>query len=388
MKLQEIVNQRQVQKSTNPSSRYQGAIDYKGEKIAQWHNPKIMIDDILGENDTKQFSSIMIIGTPGTGKTTLSNFISHEIHTKDPSYLVINFGKKELLKFDKVMETLPNRNLILKFDDVSLVFKHIKDPEQKTRILQTLTEIRHPQFEDTDRKVIVIANVHYQNALEKMWRSQGGWKIYTDMTTEEMQVFNAMTKGKFKKKIDIFASTTLQQFRKKQFTVSLTVREQRTYVTNKPFRFVMCYDSSTIRFFLVPSEVCNLCDPKANLVKKEKVYPREIINLMKKYYGKDGTAGLKLALNEVGEQLQYRNRTIRAKAIAKEILATFDTDKEELAKVMRTDARIPGTANYTIRKKRTDFFKDIADMRNNEGKITFATDVKEDVGELDLDLDL
>jgi len=401
MRLDELQQKAYNQKHDQVKGQYLGAIDYKGEKIAQYHNPSLFIDDMIGENQTMQFTSVMIIGTPGSGKSTLKNFIMHQIHTRDPSYQVFNFGRKELQDFDRVMDKLPNRNLALGFDDVSLALRKMKDPEKKDRILQTLTEARHPKFEESDRKVFIVSNVHYQNSLEKMWRSQGGWKFYTNMTDEEAQVFNALTKGRYKKKVELFGKTTLKQFRKKEFSVSLTNKQTRSYVAggviqDNPkslnfgkkgiFRFVLCYDTASIRFFLVPEEFCNLCDPKKDRIPRIKVTSREIINLSKKYYGKhDGIAGLKLAVQEAGQEAQFRNRTIYAKRIASEIIQTFDLDLIDLAETMRKDARIPNKALYTIRKKKVDFFNDIKDMRENEGKITFATDVKEDKGELDLD---
>jgi hypothetical protein len=356
MNIQELQAKAQAQKSDNTKGQYMGAIDYKGEKIAQYHNPSLFIDDMIGENQTMQFTSIMVIGTPGSGKSTLKNFIMHQIHTRDPSYQVFNFGRKELQDFDRVMDKLPNRNLALGFDDVSLALRKMKDPEKKDRILQTLTEARHPKFEDSDRKVFIISNVHYQNSLEKMWRSQGGWKFYTNMTDEEAQVFNALTKGRYKKKVELFGKTTLKQFRKKEFTVSLTNKQQRTYVAggviqDNPksslfgqkgvFRFVLCYDTASIRFFLVPEEYCNLCDPKKDRIPKIKVTPREAIMLMQKYYGKHGKQGLKYALDEVGQEDQLPNKTINAKRLAVELISTFDIDPHELANTIRKDARYP-----------------------------------------------
>lgn len=403
MNIKDLYAKAEAQRTGYTSGTYKGAIDYMGEKIAQYHNPNLMVDDILGENETKQFTALMIIGTPGSGKSTAKNFIAHEIHTRDPSYLVFNFGRKELQDFDNVMKKLPNRNLVLSFDDVSLALRKMKDPEKKDRILQTLTEARHPQFEDTDRKVIIITNVHYQNSLEKMWRSQGGWKIYTDMTDEEAQVFNALTKGRYKKKVNIFAQTVLKQFRKKEYTISLTNNQKATYVVgghtqdNKQstmygkkgvFRFILCYDTASIRFFLIPNVACNLCDPKKDRVQQIKVTPREIIYLMVKYYGKHGKAGLKLALNEIGEFQQFPNRTINAKRIATEIFSTFDFDPKLLSLTMRKDARIKTSAMWSSRKKKIEFFEDIQDLRTNEGKSTFASTLSNDTkGELDLDQD-
>lgn len=365
--------------------RYMGAIDYHGQKIAQYHNPNLFINDILGENETKQFTSIMIIGTPGTGKTTLATFISHQCHTRR-NYFVFHFGRKELLKFDTVMNSLPNQDLILIFDDVSLIFKHIKDPMQRTKILQTLTEARHPNFETTNRKVIVIANVHYMNSMEKMWRAQGSWKFYTDITGDEAQVFNQMTKNRYKHKVDTFMSVVLDQFRKKKFTVSLTNKQKKTYEINKPFRFIMCYDTTKLRFFLVPEEFCKFCVKDANKMKKTQATPREVDELICHYYGeKDGRAGMKLALTIAGVTHQFRNHPVYAYNLAKEILSTFDIDPEEMALYYRTKAQIKDKRLYTIRKKKVDFIKDLEEIKAKSVSPLGLLD-HQPINEIDLEL--
>ena len=174
-------------------SKYQGEIQFHDTPITQWHNPRILVDEIIAENKVKRFTSILIIGTPGTGKTTLANYISHQIHQKK-HYLVKHFGKKEILNFENVMDSLPNEDLILIFDDISMVFKLKEGQAKKSEILSALTEARHPKFANSDRKVIIIANIHYMNSIEKMWRSQGGWKLYTDMGNEERLNFKRHNK--------------------------------------------------------------------------------------------------------------------------------------------------------------------------------------------------
>jgi hypothetical protein len=367
-------------------AHYLGYVMYEGQRIAQWHHPIRMIEDIHGENQTKQFTSIQIIGSPGTGKTTLATFIAHEIHSRDPSYLVYHFGKKEILNFDTVLDSLPNRNVILVFDDVSLVFKLIKDQDRKTKVLQTLTEARHPKFESSDRKVIVIANTHYSNALEKLWRSQGNWKMYTDLNNEEQGNFNAITKGYYKSKVANFSSITLEQFRKKEFTVSLTSTRTKTYETNKPFRFIMAYDNSKLRFFLIPAKSCNLCSRDKRMTKKTEATPDEIIKLAEKYYDKHGIAGLKLALLAAGRTEQYQNQLVYAYNTSKEILSAFDIDLEKLALRMRERAQIRGSRLYTIRKKKTDFAADLEKIRHSQNVEPITDEVEPNDASNSMDL--
>jgi len=245
------LDSKQISESRYKSSfkkKYFGAIKFEGEEIAQWHNPKLFINDILGENRTKQFTSILLIGGMGSGKTTLSRFISHEIHTRE-DFLVYNLGKKELMSFDTYIDTLPNRNLVLCFRDISLAFKTMKDPQQRNRVLQAITEARHPKWENSERRIISISEIHYIHATEKMHRSLGTWKFYTDLSTEELQNFNHITKGRYSTKAEIFAHTVTDMFRKSEFTVSLTNKKRRKYYTDKPFRFIMCFDNVSLRFF-------------------------------------------------------------------------------------------------------------------------------------------
>lgn len=383
-----VLQSRMELKEGGNTRRYRGAIIYKDTEIAQYHNPKLFIRDILGENKTKQFTSILLIGSPGTGKTTLATFIAHELHTQG-DYVVIHFKRKDLLKFDTIMASLPNRNLVLIFDDVSLVFKNIQDPEKRAKILTTLTEARHPNFEATDRRIVVIANIHYTNAIEKMWRSQGGWKIYTDLSGEEIDNFNHMTKGKYKHQVSIFSRIVTDMFRREKFTVSLTSRQSKEYTIDKPFRFIMCYDNSSIRFFLVPQEFCSFCAESENQHLKIKAHPSDVIKLAEKYYKKDGVAGLKLALLVAGYSEQYRNNTVYGFNTAQEILQSVDVDRQELALELRRRAQIKDTRLYTIRKKKVDFIKDLEDIQKNEGNVTFASPPKlKEIDDHDDDLDL
>lgn len=355
---------------------YYGAIEYKGELIAQYHNPKLFIDDILGENKTKQFTSILLIGGMGSGKSTLRRFISHQIHLKD-DFLVYNLGKEELSTFDTFIDTLPNRNLVLNFEDVSLVFKTLKDPKQRDRILQTITEARHPKFENSDRRIISISEIHYLMATEKMHRSLGTWKFWTDLSTEELQNFNHITKGRYSQKAEIFAKTVTNQFRKGEFEVSLTNKKRRKYITGGTtddkgeagkFRFVMCFDNVSLRFFLIPEEHCNFCSNKKSELKKTEASPEEIVKLAEKYYKKDGIAGLKQALLLTGHNQQFRNNTVYAFNTAREILSTFNVNLDELADHLRKRAQIPDKRLYTIKRKEKDLIADLMEIRNKQNE--------------------
>lgn len=350
-------------------AKYQGAIQFHDQPIAQWHNPRILIDEIIAENKVKQFTSILIIGTPGTGKTTVANYLAHGIHTKKP-YLVKHFGKKEILNFENVLDSLPNEDLILIFDDISLVFKMREGQAKKSEILSALTEARHPKFASQDRKVIIMANIHYMNSIEKMWRAQGGWKIYTDMSNEERLNFNAITKSQFNNKLKQFADITRDMVRKGEFKLKTSAKsEPYTYKTDKPFRFMMCYDGNYPRFFFFVKESCLTCSDTKNAYMK--LSPEQITDLMFKHYGNDGIAGLKMELLRAGETAQFRNNAVYGYFDSKQLLATFDIDGgyEALGNYLRKRAKIPDTKIRHVKKKVTDLIEEAKALQTRKSAI-------------------
>lgn len=348
----------------NSKLKYQGAIQFHGVPIAQWHNPKILIDELIAENQVKRFTSALIIGTPGTGKTTLADFLVHEIHKKKPSYLVKNFGKKEVLNFGNVLDSLPNEDLIMKLDDISLVFKMKEGQSNKNEILSALTEARHPKFENSDRKIMIFSNIHYMNSIEKMWRSQGGWKIYTDMSNEERLNFNAITKSQFDNKLKQFAKTTRDQFLKGKFTIKKSKKELQEYTTDHPGRLFMCYDGNYPRFFFSVKESCLTCSGTKN--EYMKLTPAQIIELISKHYGNDGIAGLKMELLRAGETAQFRNNTIYSYFDAKKLLTTFDIEggMEALGMALRKRAKIPDKKLKHVKKKSNDIIEEAKKLQS------------------------
>ena len=60
---------------------------------------------------------------------------------------------------------------------------------------------------------------------------------------------------------------------------------------------------------------------------------------------------------------QYPNRPIYAYNIAMALLSTFEIDKESLATYYRETARIKDKRLYTSKRKKTDFFADLDEIR-------------------------
>ena len=180
---------------------------------------------------------------------------------KKRGYYVVNFTADDMPHLDERLADLPlNRDLFMAFEDVSLVFK-LMSGERKNRALATITTARHPNLGNTrdskikapDRRIMIVSEIHYIPAMEKMMRSFSSWRFYSDMSEEEEGIFNHATRGKYQTKVDTYRKLVLNQFRKSEFTVSLTASQNKTYEIDKPFRLVMCYDTARCLLYTSPS---------------------------------------------------------------------------------------------------------------------------------------
>jgi len=69
-------------------AQYKGQIEIKlpdntVEEIAQWHNPHSLVNRIYKQNQIQDFTSIMLIGGMGSGKTTLCTMLAHNCTKKE-----------------------------------------------------------------------------------------------------------------------------------------------------------------------------------------------------------------------------------------------------------------------------------------------------------------
>ena len=100
-----------------------------------------------------------------------------------------------------------------------------------------------------------------------------------------------------------------------------------------------------------------------------KLSSENIIDLVYRHYGNDGIAGLKMELLRAGETAQYRNNTIYGYFDAKELLATFDVNYEELADTLRKRAKIPGKKLRYRKKKSSDLLDEAKALQHSKHAI-------------------
>ena len=260
-------------------------------KMARWHSPTSLIDDIYSQNQLQHFTSIMLIGGMGSGKSTLSTFLAHKLHKKG-GYQIRWFDKEDILNADRIFKDLPRSPHILIFNDVSQALTGLSQ-DRKKRIIQSLTTVRHDGKEENVRKVITIINVHYMFSFEKIWRSLGDVKIFTDIQREEVNNVKQFTGGLYNNKLDKFLDICYDQFVRGKFKVSLSKKHEIEYKTNEPFRICAVLYRKGMRFMLTWKDGCQFCMMKNDKLNNEYIDAKKLVQIVGNRYDKSGTAVLR-----------------------------------------------------------------------------------------------
>ena len=338
-----ITSQQLLDRIAGKQDTYRGQIkiklpDNNTEEIAQWHNPHSLIGRIYKQNQIQDFTSIMLIGGMGSGKTTLCTFLAHELHKKG-NYVIKWFGKEDIRNIDKIFETLPPAPHVLIFDDVSKALEGMP-ADRKRQIIQALTEVRHDKGRQNARKIITIVNVHYMMSFEKFWRSQGGIKIFTDIQREELNNINQMTKGIYARKLESFLKICDDQFTNKEFTVSLTERRDKTYTTNEPFRFAMVLDRKGVRFFLYYLDGCVLCNRHQRIEQKQRVDEEVLVDVILDKKKRNGISILRHLVLTRGYRQACSDNHYKAWCDIVALCEQYDVNWEKLANAINKKCKV------------------------------------------------
>lgn len=338
-----ITSQQLLDRIAGKQDTYRGQIkiklpDNNTEEIAQWHNPHSLIGRIYKQNQIQDFTSIMLIGGMGSGKTTLCTFLAHELHKKG-NYVIKWFGKEDIRNIDKIFETLPPAPHVLIFDDVSKALEGMP-ADRKRQVIQALTEVRHDKGRQNARKIITIVNVHYMMSFEKFWRSQGGIKIFTDIQREELNNINQMTKGIYARKLESFLKICDDQFTNKEFTVSLTERRDKTYTTNEPFRFAMVLDRKGVRFFLYYLDGCVLCNRHQRIEQKQRVDEEVLVDVILDKKKRNGISILRHLVLTRGYRQACSDNHYKAWCDIVALCEQYDVNWEKLANAINKKCKV------------------------------------------------
>lgn len=252
-----IVEPRRPKKSTIPVT-----IEWKGERMIRNHSIRAAVREVIKMSSSLDVVKINIIGTPGSGKTTLAGTIAHLVHTlAEIPYAVRFLNKENLLNFQETLKNLTPTNYVLIFDDVSFLSANA-NKKQIEIVKQAFTEIRHLDG-GQDVKIIAIFNFHYTRALDKYLR-QCEFSFYTSIGSSEFENMQQMLGVKNTPKLEMFKQIWQQAYTRDKFTFRLGREKFFSYPMRKPFIPLLFSNGYSVRFVVSPKRewidpICSTC---------------------------------------------------------------------------------------------------------------------------------
>lgn len=255
-------------------------------KIPAVFSPNPLADNVLNYLSNTGFVHVLSIGQSGSGKTTWTKYLVHQLHEKK-NFQIHWYFRDEIQKLDKIIERLQKGvNHIIVLDDASFTLEEL--PREKVNeVAKKLTYIRHEVKSD----VIVIMNIHYSKAIKKFFRSVP-FTYLTSINMEEVNSFQDVFGGYSRYKLRDFSRFYQQMMLKGYWTIDIDKwnNKVQTYHTNRPFRVALANEVNYLHFFYYTKYSCDICDPDYQT--KRVVDTAELVNSIKDKYGKDRTRSM------------------------------------------------------------------------------------------------
>lgn len=255
-------------------------------KIPATFSPNPLADNVLSYLENTGFVHILSIGQSGSGKTTWTKYLLHQLHEKKNFQLHWYF-RDEIQKLDKIIERLQKGiSHVIVLDDASFTLEEL--PKEKVNeVAKKLTYIRHEVKSD----VIVIMNIHYSKAIKKFFRSVP-FTYLTSINMEEVNSFTDVFGGYSRYKLRDFSRFYQQMMLKKKWVIEIDKwnNKQQTYHTNKPFRIALANEVNHLHFYYYCKHSCDICDPDYQT--KRVVDTADLVQSITNKYGKDRTRSM------------------------------------------------------------------------------------------------
>jgi len=239
---------------------------WKGVKFVRNHSFLSTINTICKFSLKRDVVKIGIIGTEGTGKSTMAGAIGHSVHKIMQEKYKLNFAVKiffeeHLLDFQKTLSSLKPTNYILIFDDVSFL-EGSANKQQILRVKQAITKIRHLEG-GQDVKIILIYNYHYTMGFDKYLR-QSDFKYFTTVGSSEVENMEKIVKSSNMAKIYEFIKFVDEGLKRDFWRWPLTPKEFFKYDWQDPFIPALFFDNIAVRHIISPRRefidpVCSIC---------------------------------------------------------------------------------------------------------------------------------
>ena len=242
---------------------------YAGAPIVRVHSPRIRAREIYDHFKSTEFTRVIFIGKPGTGKTTAIDNVIHLLHQsfdkEKEMYSITRLKETDLLKFGEIVDSLGAGNHIIAFDDVSYV-SEIMSRVDKALLKLRMVTTRHAGKDGTI-KIILFMNIHYTKALDKMMRD-ADFLAFTTIGAEERR--SVIELGISKKMVQTFQARQSWLTTKKFLVIpNVAMKMQRLiYHFRKPFAIVLWKGVSTgMMVYSHPKHdkkgdiTCRICSP-------------------------------------------------------------------------------------------------------------------------------
>lgn len=249
--------------------------------ILSAHSPFPIVKRILTHNSVTGYTGIINAGQSGTGKTTWTKWLVHQLHLKMPSVVIDWFDQYDINNIDDLISNLTKGvPHVMIFDDASFAMDDLPKKEVN-KLAQSLTRIRH----EVRANVITILNIHYSKAIGKYWRNIPFYFL-TSISNEELgsyeDVFGSGSKWKLRDFSYMFHDMMLDGGWKIQ--IDAWKDEYYKYKTNKPFRIGLASELNRLHFFTYVKDSCAFCD--SDFDTKRVLSARDLVDNMTQAYSK------------------------------------------------------------------------------------------------------
>jgi len=253
-------------------------IDYP---ILTTHTPFPIVQRIMTHNSVTGYTGIINAGQSGTGKTTWTKWLVHQLHLAMPAVVVDWYEQYDMQSIDNIINNLTKGvPHIMVFDDASFALDDMPRKEVN-KLAQVLTRIRH----HVKANVISILNIHYSKAIGKYWRNIPFYFL-TSISNEELgsyeDVFGSGAKWKLRDFSYLFHDMMLDGGWR--IEIDAWSGDAYKYKTNQPFRIGLASELNRLHFFVYVKDSCAFCDKDFDT--KRVISARDMVDQLVQAYNK------------------------------------------------------------------------------------------------------
>lgn len=243
---------------------------------------------ILNANVSSGFSSVIMIGKSGTGKSSFTGTLSHRLHKQAEdrgiSYAFNWYRRDDIGKIDQIIQSLEKGvNRIIVFEDASWGDRELSELEAQ-QLLARLTYIRH----DLQANCIVIIQIHWSKALGPFIRD-GEFLVLTSISHIERENYLKLFGKNNQSLVNSFFKKYGSMNTEGYWYADQDEVNRLCYYTKKPFKLALVSDFNQLHFTQYPRESCGYCEPRFQTIPDpkyvESASEKELFHQLAESYG-------------------------------------------------------------------------------------------------------